>query len=187
MTEVGSAMASLHAIEVPPTIRRARRIDQLRTRLADSLVPDSVSAVLMELLDNCDRLIEQDQGPWGLIHMDAHRDNLLATPKGSVWIDFEYAGWGPQTLDLAITMRMAYRFYDDVPAQRFLAGYATCGQRINIPALVRLLPVYDVIGTVDVALQWGRPGADVETLTRLASLSDPFSTDKWNLFFEASP
>jgi hypothetical protein len=186
MAEVGAALATLHSVQVSPSTRPVRRVSQLYNRLRDSSVPSTVSSVLFELLERCEEVIAADQGPWGLTHMDAHRDNLLVTADGPVWVDFEYSGWGPQTLDVALTMRMIYRFYDDALALEFLNGYTAQGRPINLPGLVRLLPVYDVLGVTETALQWGRPGAMEETYARLATITEPLGKGRWDLSFEAT-
>ena len=122
--EVGPLLAELHEamrgfpgdLPTRPPIEAAEVVAFLRT--VDGLAP-LTEADVPELLADADALHhELAQGDAVPLHGDAHPGNLLHTPDGPLWTDFEDAWRGPVEWDLAcleLTSRL------DGPAA--LAGY----------------------------------------------------------------
>lgn len=98
--EVGALLARLHEalreypgeLPVGPVTELHRALDVFR----DELPVDRLRAIAAELVLD---------GPVQALHGDAHAGNLLATPDGPRWLDFEDAWHGPVGWDLACLAR----------------------------------------------------------------------------------
>ncbi|MGW0178375.1 phosphotransferase [Nocardia sp. NPDC003345] len=103
--ELAPALAELHTVlrgypgELPadgPFGDITRLVDLLDRQLL--LTGTEASALRAETLELRARFAEFPTQP---LHGDAHRGNVLATPNGAVWIDFEDTWRGPVGWDLA--------------------------------------------------------------------------------------
>ncbi|MBB4916954.1 aminoglycoside phosphotransferase family protein [Streptosporangium saharense] len=106
--DVGRALADLHAVlrdypgELPYLGPALEETTFLLDRLDARAHPDR--GTLAELREELDLLRAESRrwpGPVQAVHGDAHAGNLLATPEGPLWIDFEETCSGPVGWDLA--------------------------------------------------------------------------------------
>lgn len=104
------ALASLHAVldDYDGELPLAGPVDDLRIvfDLVEGLLPGSVLARLRADLEMLARRIREF--PVRALHGDAHPGNLLWTPNGLVWNDFEDAWRGPLGWDLACLTASGY-------------------------------------------------------------------------------
>jgi aminoglycoside phosphotransferase (APT) family kinase protein len=113
LTALGRLIRRLHSLPYPHvSLPSANPLGSLRADLngSDAITP----ADRRWLLDRADDLEEQyRRTKWtlgtGLIHGDAHADNLLHTPNGVILGDWDSVSHGPRELDLVPTS-MWYRY-----------------------------------------------------------------------------
>jgi phosphotransferase family enzyme len=92
------AVATHCAGPVVPSFRRRTRSRRFRTATAamlDALPPSSDVELLREVTARRREVVGQP------LHGDAHLYNVLGTPRGPFWHDFETACHGPREYDLA--------------------------------------------------------------------------------------
>lgn len=136
--DVGRSLADLHTAlrdypgELPYLGPALEETAFLLDRLDARAHPDR--GTLAELREELDLLRAESRhwpGPVQAVHGDAHAGNLLATPEGPLWIDFEETCSGPAGWDLACMLgsgrfagRQAVQDYgvdpDDQDLQPFL-------------------------------------------------------------------
>lgn len=124
--ELGALLARLHkqAPEGPvPPVSQLTTAEQ-RLRLLGQTRPETASR-LRPLLDTAHAVLaRQPVEPVVAVHGDAHDRNVLHTATGLVLIDFDSAGWGPPSLDLAsVAYACRYRFGNLDAVDDLLDGY----------------------------------------------------------------
>jgi Ser/Thr protein kinase RdoA (MazF antagonist) len=99
------------------------RLDEVRRILATLDPGPEIAADLVELVDRAEEVVVRLDVPLQPVHGDAWLGNVLRTPDGPVWTDFELLCLGPRELDLACNEGAA-RHRGRTPADdAFLAGY----------------------------------------------------------------
>ncbi|MCB9604573.1 MAG: phosphotransferase [Sandaracinus sp.] len=129
----GRALADVHAALRDYPHERLPRLgawDEARAmlpglRASDWLDPGSRARV-ERAWDRAERVVagsETRTASWQAVHGDAHLGNVLATPKGALWTDWEDAFLGPVEWDLA-TLISRHRLFGEEPTlPAVLAAY----------------------------------------------------------------
>lgn len=149
---VGRQLAALHAVlrEYPGPLPARGPVDDLRRGL-DLLERHDVMAV-EELRSSLESVaVEVAELPTQPLHGDAHPGNLLATPEGLVWNDFEDTWRGPVAWDLACLANT--RRLDGWAA---VAGYPSPPDQSEIELCLRLRRLYGRMWQA-VVTRWGPP------------------------------
>ena len=118
---VGAWLARLHAIPVPPALRRVDFLESLEGYLRQLGPTAAGERCLAEAKRRSLRLVRTPCGAF--CHNDLHHLNLLETARGLMAVDWEYAGVGDAVLDLA-----GYMAYHDLEAGavgHLLAAYGS--------------------------------------------------------------
>jgi len=112
--------------ELPPMIDTLAR---------DEIVPADHTALLATRLDAAMREIDALALPETMLHGDSSPGNLLHTPDGAIWSDFEEACIGPRELDLACIVGTGRAF--DLPSrplrEAILAAYGPVDEDVLRP------------------------------------------------------
>ena len=99
------------------------RLDEVRRVIETLHAGPDMEADLVELLERAEDAVARLDVPLQPVHGDAWLGNVLWTPAGPVWTDFELLCLGPRELDLACN-ETASRHRGRTPADdAFLAGY----------------------------------------------------------------
>jgi Ser/Thr protein kinase RdoA (MazF antagonist) len=113
------------------------RLDEVRRILA-GLDPEPAEARdLAEMRDRAEAAAARLDAPVQVVHADAWLGNVLRTPDGPVWTDFELTSVGPRELDLTCTDTSARDRGRSPQDEAFLAGYGEhdVGLRLRLAAL----------------------------------------------------
>jgi aminoglycoside phosphotransferase (APT) family kinase protein len=172
--EIAPRIAALHALAVPPGLPPLDAPAQLRRYLEGPVagpgpVPRAVLAARVEAA--LARYAPRGRVP---CHHDLHHLNVVATPAGPVFIDWEYAAVGDPLLDLA-----AYAAYHELPpagVALLLEGAGRADDRGAFPAALAVFDClqalwYDAAGAWH-ALEAGPRAALVRRLTSAAPAMD---------------
>ena len=96
----------------------------------------------MRALDAAAEVVAAIEAPLQPVHGDAHLANVLWTPTGPIWSDFENACLGPRELDLAgLTIRAVHGGPEAarlVPPDEALASYGS----YDAALVTELIPVH---------------------------------------------
>jgi aminoglycoside phosphotransferase (APT) family kinase protein len=113
------------------------RLDEVRRVLATLDAGPDVAADLVELVERAEDATSRLDVPLQPVHGDAWLGNVLWTPAGPVWTDFELLCLGPRELDLACN-ETASRHRGRTPADdAFPVGYGPYDRDL----LVRIQPL----------------------------------------------
>lgn len=141
--EVAMAVADLHAAlaDYPDLLPAAGPVDDLRIGFdlleRERIMPD---AVIPRLRADLEQLATELRGfPVRVLHGDAHPGNLLWTPNGLVWNDFEDTWLGPLGWDLACLATTDY--LDGMAA---LAAYPALPPDFELETCIRLRTLFGV-------------------------------------------
>lgn len=141
----GAALRAIHdALENadPAGLDHYARIDEL-DRLLETLRLDAADVDLLQrALHATEEVVAEIDAPLQAVHGDAHLANVLRTPSGPVWSDFENVCLGPRELDVAgLTIRAAHRGLETArlqPPEAALRGYG----EYDAELVRRLVPVH---------------------------------------------
>ena len=142
--DTGRAGEALREIHELLSDRNARglehfaRLEEIETLVATLELSQGERALFEEGLAAAWSTVESLELTLQPVHGDAHRWNLLHTPTGPLWSDFENVCLGPRELDIAcneIRVRAHGRQRED---DELLAGYGDFDQEL-VP---RLIPVH---------------------------------------------
>jgi Phosphotransferase enzyme family len=107
-TEYADALHRLHAamrsieIEAPHFTERVAEAERLLTRRYETpALADDDRALLLDTLDSAGQAIRRRVNVDQLLHGEPHPGNLLSTPEGPLFIDFETCCRGPIEFDVA--------------------------------------------------------------------------------------
>jgi Ser/Thr protein kinase RdoA (MazF antagonist) len=120
-SDLGRVLKQFHALPPPPFILpEFDPFSVVPARLAQPTEADPTDVAFLS--NRHDELVETYQAlqfdtPFGLIHGDAHRSNLIATPSGILLSDFEVVAHGPREWDLTPTALAVDRF--GLPRQEY--------------------------------------------------------------------
>lgn len=117
----GAWLARLHAIPVPPALRRVDFLESLEGYLRQLGSTAAGERCLAEARRRSLRLARTLRSAF--CHNDLHHLNLLETAGGLMAVDWEYAGVGNAALDLA--GYVAYHDLEPGAAGRLLAAYGS--------------------------------------------------------------
>jgi Ser/Thr protein kinase RdoA (MazF antagonist) len=133
LREVHEALVGfgLDGLPVFPRLDEARRI--LTT--LDPMLAESRD--LAEMLDRAEERAGRLDAPVQVVHGDAWLGNVLRTPTGPLWTDFELTCVGPRELDLTCNDTSARDRGRTEEDDAFLAGYGEhdVGLRLRLAAL----------------------------------------------------
>jgi aminoglycoside phosphotransferase (APT) family kinase protein len=89
------------------------------------------------MLDRAEAAAARLDAPVQVVHADAWLGNVLRTPDGPVWTDFELTSVGPRELDLTCNDTSARDRGRSPQDEAFLAGYGEhdVGLRLRLAAL----------------------------------------------------
>lgn len=138
--ETGSTLQCCHAVlreftgDLPALAILHETRDLLETLRARRLFPDAVLELLHHHLSTSLRFLAGL--PFQALHGDAHSGNLLQTPAGPLWTDWEDAFSGPVEWDLAsIIWNARILDRDHARADAILAAYQNAGGAFDPDAL----------------------------------------------------
>jgi hypothetical protein len=141
--EVARALVELHAalVDFPGALPEAGPVDDLRRGFdlleSERIMPDGV---VPRLRADLERLaVEIAAFPVRVLHGDAHPGNLLWTPNGLVWNDFEDTWRGPLGWDLACLATSGY-----LDGKAPLAAYPGLPPADELDVCVRLRTLFAV-------------------------------------------
>ena len=116
---------------------RAERTEELLESLA---LPDEVRRILGAGLEQGRAFAASLDVPLQPVHGDAHLANVLRSPTGPLWSDFELACVGPRELDLACNEIRARHRGREADDDAFLEGYGEHDREL----VAALVPVHAV-------------------------------------------
>ena len=112
--DLGALLRDLHALSAPDfALPQFNPFSAVPGRLAN---PGSADPRAVAFLTDLYRHLEpryaglEFAAPFGMIHGDAHRGNVIPTKSGPVLTDFEVVAWGPREWDLTPTAMAMDRF-----------------------------------------------------------------------------
>lgn len=126
----------------PAGLDHYTRIEELGALLRTLHLDPAELDVLRRGLDAAEEVVAGIDAPLQPVHGDAHLANVLRTPHGPVWSDFENVCLGPRELDLAgLTIRAVHGGLETARLEPPDAALAAYGD--HDPDLVRkLIPVH---------------------------------------------
>jgi aminoglycoside phosphotransferase (APT) family kinase protein len=103
------------------------------------------------------------------VHGDAHLGNVITTPRGPLWNDWEDTFLGPVEWDLACLHASARVFgHEPAPVEAAQAAYGRAAEREVLDLLVELRAFQGTIWTIVISAE--RPGAAERIAGRLSWL-----------------
>jgi Ser/Thr protein kinase RdoA (MazF antagonist) len=133
LREVHEALADLE----PGGLPVFPRLDEVRRLLATLDPPPAQARDLAEMLDRAETEAARLDVPLQVVHGDAWLGNVLRTPDGPLWTDFELTCVGPRELDLTCNDTSARDRGRTEEDEAFLAGYGAhdVALRLRLAAL----------------------------------------------------
>jgi Ser/Thr protein kinase RdoA (MazF antagonist) len=122
----GEALREIHellAAQDPRGLDHFARLDEIETLVAMLELSPDERHVFEEALSAAQSTVDGLDPTLQPIHGDAHRWNLLHTPAGLLWSDFENLCLGPRELDLACNEIRARTHVREREDDELLAGY----------------------------------------------------------------
>jgi Ser/Thr protein kinase RdoA (MazF antagonist) len=117
------------------------------------------------------KVVDRLDVPLQPVHGDAHQGNVLRTPSGPLWGDFENACLGPRELDLACNEIRARARGREPADDEFLAGYGDHDEEL----VAQLIPVHALfLAAWTFALAERRPEMRPHAEQRLGWVVDGF-------------
>jgi aminoglycoside phosphotransferase (APT) family kinase protein len=184
----GVAMARLHQLSTPSWLPPLDILAVTRRRVHALSCSESLSADELVLIDEKLRSSQELASAHALISnlRIVHGDipgNLLATPRGGVFIDFENTGAGDPAWDLTRFLHSHSRFSgkDAASLDRVLNAYFEHGGNADLARAHALLGVVDLIGAVwTVSARSSSLPMEHESHVRMQWLQDDGSGPKWH-------
>jgi thiamine kinase-like enzyme len=162
--------AATRSIPAAAEAPRAAPLAAARRQLSAATDPDS--RVLVELIEQYGRqwetAVADDPLGHAIVHGDLHRNNVVVTDGGPHLVDFELAGVGPCSYDLAAIAVAGRRYGDDpVAVDAAFAAYGTDPRTWDGFAV--LCDVYELwVTSWAVAHRQASRGADAEARRRMS-------------------
>ncbi|PPK66211.1 aminoglycoside phosphotransferase family protein [Actinokineospora auranticolor] len=186
-TDLAALLRELHAVPEPPfTLPRYRPLHRLREALDLDTGREHPVLPIAEhrwLTDRAGELIDAYQGAdfplgHGLVHADAHLENLVPTAAGWTLIDWDHACHGPRELDLLTAAPDHFH----TPEPDRLAFSAAYGHTLtDWPHWTVLRDIAELHSLASyIRLAPGKPTAATELATRLRSLRTGDRATRWH-------
>jgi hypothetical protein len=118
--------------------------------------------------------------PSGLVHGDAHPNNLLYTPRGVLLGDWDHVGYGPREWDLVQAFYFHRRF--PVPSDDLDAAVHAYGWDLRTwPEIDALVSIREISGLGSyIRTAAAKPQARAELAHRIKTLREHDTTTPWN-------
>jgi Ser/Thr protein kinase RdoA (MazF antagonist) len=113
-----------------------------------------------------------------LCHGDPTRANLVNTNGSWVWVDLEYTGMAPASLDVGMCVVSLIRFCGREAAREMVAGYQQAGGTFDPADAILLGGLRDLCGAADFAAATTANGRQTFAL-RFGSFSELFRQTRW--------
>jgi hypothetical protein len=143
---------------------------------------DDDRAWLGEQISECERRWKAMRFvlPAGLVHGDAHPNNLLHTRRGVLLADWDHVGHGPREWDLVQSVYFHRRF--PAPGDDLDAGARAYGWDLRTwPGLDDLTGIREISGLGSyIRTASAKPSARVELAYRIKTLREHDTTAPWN-------
>jgi len=144
-TGAGLALRQIHEALAgvdPGGLDHYARLDELAALVRMLDLAAAELDVLVRALDAAAEVVAAIEAPLQPVHGDAHLANVLWTPTGPIWSDFENVCLGPRELDLAgLTIRAVHGGVEAarlVPPDEALASYGS----YDAALVTELIPVH---------------------------------------------